>query len=112
MLGNGNAGAGHDERRASRDVVRAFGVAARAAGVDGAFRRTHRDSARAQGAGRAGNLIHRLAAGTHAHQQRADLRLAGAARHDRVEGLGRLALGECLARSHLAQVSAEIGRRR
>ena len=37
MLGNRNAGAGHDECGASRDIVGTLGVAARAARVDGTF---------------------------------------------------------------------------
>ena len=76
VLGDRHAGASHHEGGAGRDVVRALGVAAGAAGVDRAFRRAA--PARliaAHSAGSAGDLIDRLSADAKPHEQRADLRI-------------------------------------
>ena len=112
VLGHGHAGAGNHESGAGGDIVRALAVAARAASIDGAFRRAYFQRARPERAGGAGDFFHRLAADAHAHEESADLRLGRGAGHDQLEGLGRFGLGEGSAFGHLAQRSADIRKRR
>jgi hypothetical protein len=110
VLGNGDARAGDDEGGAGRDIVRALGVAARAAGVDGAFRRAHRDRAGSERTGRARDLFHRLAADAKPHQEGADLRFGRAAGHDEPERFGGFALAERRAVGHAGDNGTEIGK--
>ncbi len=104
VLGDGNAGGGDHERGGRRDVERVAAVAARptriqqrrALGHD-----THRPIAHC--AGKAGQLLDRLAFDAERAQERADLNGACLPRHDRRhDGVGLL-LGEMLALEQFAK---------
>ena len=96
MLGDRNACACDNKGSASGDIVRALGVAARAAGIDCTFRRAHWDRSRPEGESGAGDFLHGLASDAHAHEQGANLRVGRRTRHDQVEGLGRFGLSQAL----------------
>ena len=110
VLGDLDAGAGGDQRRAGRDIVGAGAVAAGADDVDRAGRNLDAVHARAHHLGGAGDLLHRLAAHAQRHQEGAHLRRRGRARRHLVERGADLVLVERgAARDLLDQLAQFVG---
>ena len=110
MLGHRHAAAGDDEGGGGRDVERALGVAAGAAGVDGTLGRRDGGHVRAHGPRSPGDLLDRLTANAQRHQERADLGLGRLAAHQGQEsGLGPLGAERRATREHTER-GAKLGR--
>ena len=90
VLGDGDAGSGHDDRRERRDVEGAASIAAGAARVEHRRRRGDGVGELEDGAGEAVELVDGLALGPKGHQESADLDRRHIARHDRPHGRGGL----------------------
>ena len=94
-------------------LKRALGVAAGAAGVDGAVRRAHRAAPCARMARAAPVISSTVSPRTRSAISSAPICASRRrARHDQLEGFGRFVLCEALARRDLGDGAAQIGERR
>lgn len=109
VFGDGNTGAGDDQRRQRRDIVGAAGVAAGADDVDRIGRSIDGQHFRAHRGDGADDLIDGFAAHAQRHQEATDLRGRRLARHQDVEGGSSLLTRQRLAACGLGQERLQIG---
>ena len=108
MLCDRNAGAGHDEGRAGRNIEGARGVAAGTDHVHGVIRRIDLEHLGAHGRHRAGDLVDRLATHPERHEQAAHLRWRRFAGHHAVERSSSFVAREARAARDLGDERLEI----
>ena len=90
-------------------LKRALGVAAGAARIDGAVRRTHGEHLARAWRGRRRRSHRRSRRARASHEKAGDLRRGGAAGHDQLEGFGGFVLGKSGAGGDLADGAAKVG---
>ena len=112
VLGHFKAGTRRHEGGTGRNIIRARGIATGADDVDGPGRCFHPQHFLAHDFDRPGNFVYRLTAHPERHQQPADLRWRGFARHHDVEGGAGFRAAQRRAVGHLGDERFEIGHQR
>ncbi len=109
MLGDGQARSGDDDRGECRDIIGADAVTAGSDDIDGIGGSRNRQHAGAHGGDGADDFVHRFAAHAQRHQEAANLRRRGFARHQNVESRPRFLAVQALSICDLGDQRLQFG---